>query len=152
MVQTELCFVVMSPSIIHGLQCRGPMPRGGMASRWTHQIGIPLSDPCPYEGRKSISQYVILFINICIYIYIQIYKMLAIQNSESVVYVWFCDMRWLIFGFPGSPNLVRHETSKPTASEFSSSETSSPGNTPKASWQSQKSYKALVQWCWFQAL
>ena len=48
------------------------MPRGGMASRWTHQIGIPLSDPCPYEGRKSISQYVILFINICIYIYTNI--------------------------------------------------------------------------------
>lgn len=64
-------------------------------------------------------------------------------RTQKLLFVYdFGDMRWLIF--PGSPNLVLHETSKPTASEFSSSETSSPGSTPKASWQSGTSHKALV--------
>ena len=110
---------------------------------WNHagfQVDPPnwlISDPWPYEGRKSISQYRDIQ---CIYIYI-------IDHSElrSCCLMYdFGDMRWLVF--PGSPNLVLHETSKPTASEFSSSETSSPGSTPKASWQRRTSHKALVRW------
>ena len=40
-------------------------------------------------------------------------------------------------------NIMNYETSKPTASEFSSSETSSPGRTPKASWQNVRQLLAL---------